>query len=96
MRKLCCWMSGLCCALLPLLQSAASTPQDVQPDSRRGIYAIWARDSQVAGLDFVRGGQIFLQWKDLQTGPGQYDFSELDANLQEHAAAGRPATIQFH
>ena len=80
-----------CLAALPVIARA-----EVVPDPDRGVYAIWARDHQVAELDFVKGGQIFLQWKDLQTGLGEYDFDRLDAALKKHFKSDRPATIQVN
>ena len=73
----------------------AGTPGERAPAPNRGLYAIWAKPSQQE-LPFLTGGQLCLQWHDVQHGPNDYDFSKLDAKLRELHAAGRPATIQIN
>ncbi len=73
----------------------AATPNERAPDPNRGLYAIWAKPAQQV-LPFLKGGQICLQWKEVQPGPDRYDFSKLDDKLRELHAAGRPATVQIN
>ena len=75
--------------------TASDKPSERVPDPNRGLYAIWARPQQQT-LPFLKGGQICLQWKDVQSAPGRYDFSKLDAALKKAHAAGRPATVQIN
>lgn len=74
---------------------ASEKPDERAPDPNRGLYAIWARPEQ-QNLPFLKGGQICLQWKEVQPGPQRYDFSTLDAALKKAHAAGRPATLQIN
>jgi hypothetical protein len=74
---------------------AADKPSERVPDPNRGLYAIWAKPKQ-QDLSFLKGGQIYLQWKEVQPAPSRYDFSKLDAALKKAHAAGRPATVQIN
>ncbi len=75
--------------------ASGDTPNERAPDPNRGLYAIWAKPQQ-QNLPFLKGGQICLQWKEVQPGPDRYDFSKLDAALVELHAARRPATVQIN
>ena len=75
--------------------TASDKPNERAPDPNRGLYAIWARPQQ-QNLSFLKGGQICLQWKDVQSAPGRYDFSKLDAALEKAHTTGRPATVQIN
>ena len=67
------------------------------PAPGRGLYAIWFRETQrVFDLPFIRGGQIVLQWADLEPTEGQYDFTRLDEKLTEYKRMGRKATVQVN
>lgn len=67
------------------------------PDAARGIYAVWfKKQPQLLELPFVRGGQIALQWGELEPRAGQYDFSALDAQLARYAARGQQTTVQVN
>lgn len=89
-------MSAKVVMSLCLAHLTAAAVIGVEPDPDRGLYAIWARDSQVAGLEFVHGGQVVMQWRSLQTGPDAYDFTKLDAALRKQSETGRPATVQVN
>lgn len=80
----------------PLMTAAAGRWGDpLDPD--RGLYAIWFRDAQrVFDLPFIRGGQIFLQWADLEPAESRYDFTRLDEKLAEYHRMGRRATVQVN
>jgi hypothetical protein len=67
------------------------------PDAARGIYAVWfQKEPQLLELPFVRGGQIALQWAELEPRAGEYDFSTLDAQLARYAARGQKTTVQVN
>jgi hypothetical protein len=60
-----------------------------------GIYQVWSKDS-TAALPYVRGGQIVLNWAQLQPARGRFDWSVLDAELEYFASIGKPATVQVN
>ena len=66
------------------------TPARTQPPNA-GVYAIWyGGHPEVLKLPYIKGGQVALQWGELQQG-----FSPLDQALAESAAAGLKAlTVQ--
>ncbi len=66
-----------------------------QPDPRRGLFVVWGKPEQLQ-LPFIRGGQIYLQWRDVQPAPGRYDFSQLDRALAQMHDSGRPTTVQIN
>lgn len=38
-----------------------------------GMYAIWInKNSHLLNLPYIKGGQIVLQWADIEKGPGLY------------------------
>ena len=44
-----------------------------------GMYAIWInKNTHLLNLPYIKGGQIVLQWADIEKGPGVYDWSLLD------------------
>lgn len=65
------------------------------PDPNRGLYAIWAKP-EALDLPFIKGGQVVVQWRDLQSDEGKYDFSPLDAKLEALHRAGRVGTVQVN
>jgi len=73
--------------------AAAAEPA---PHARRGLYAIWAPRGRFDDLDFVTGGQICLQWQNVQPAPDRYDFAALDAALAWYHEANRPTTVQVN
>jgi hypothetical protein len=66
-----------------------------------GIYAIWT-NAENYDLDFVKAGQVIVQWKWIQKGHNDYDFTSLDTRLQamldQGARVGRniKTTIQIN
>jgi hypothetical protein len=60
-----------------------------------GVYAVWyTANPQVLSLPYVSGGQIQLQWSDLQTGPSTYTWGLLDSALA--ADVGQTVTVQVN
>lgn len=63
----------------------------------RGLYTLgYDDDGVIKGLPYIKGGRILLQWADLETGEGRYDFSALDHALEEFRADGRKAAVQVN
>jgi hypothetical protein len=60
-------------------------------DPQAGVYAIWYQGHpEVLKLPYIRGGQVAVQWGELQEG-----FGPLDQGLAEGAAAGlKSLTVQ--
>ena len=81
--------------VLTLLTAVHAKSDDVQPDPRRGLYVVWGKP-KLLQLPFIRGGQICLQWRDVQPEPNRYDFSRLDRALAQMHDLGRPVTIQIN
>lgn len=65
------------------------------PDPERGLYAVWARDD-VFKLPYIHGGQIVLQWAELEPAEGQYDFAPLAAELKACRERKMRATLQVN
>ncbi len=71
--------------------------EEPSPHPNRGLYAIWyGKKEKPFELPYIVGGQIFLQWRDLEKAQGEYDFAKLDEKLAEHARHKRPATLQVN
>lgn len=66
----------------------------------RGFYLLWSQgkadEEEILSLPFVRGGQVVLQWADVEPAPGRYEFSKLDAGLARFAARRQRATVQIN
>jgi hypothetical protein len=79
------------------IASETKSLKDVQPDADRGVYAIWyEQDKNVLNLPFVYGGQIMLQWADVQPSERVYDFKKLDILLEKMQQLGKMATVQIN
>jgi hypothetical protein len=65
-----------------------------------GVGEMWmvaglvANDPQVAGLPFIKGGQVNTLWKTVEPAEGRYDFSDVDQQLAELNRRGRVATAR--
>lgn len=71
-----------------------STPCYSAANDSSGVYAIWANERNY-DLDFVKGGQVVVHWKTLQTGPNAFDFTVLDDKLKSMKDHGVKTTIQI-
>ena len=62
-----------------------------------GMYAIWInKNSYLLNLPYIKGGQIVLQWADIEKGPGVYDWSLLDAWMKRYGELNINATLQIN
>jgi len=67
------------------------------PPIHRGLYAIWyERMPEVMELPYITGGQVVVQWGELETAEGQYDFSQLTAKMQVLHEQNKPFTVQVN
>jgi hypothetical protein len=76
---------------LPLLASG-----ETAPDPSRGLYAIWTKPEISDHLQFLKGGQVVLQWEQVQPSADRYDFSSFRTQLEAIAKLGRVATVQLN
>ena len=61
-----------------------------------GIYQVWGVSRDVASRPYVQGGQIVLQWSDVEPSRGHFNWSSLDAQLDAYRAMGKTATVQVN
>jgi hypothetical protein len=61
-----------------------------------GIYQVWGNVGDVASRPYVKGGQIVVQWKDVETSRGRFDWSGLISQLNTYHAMGKTATVQVN
>jgi hypothetical protein len=85
---------------LALGAAPAVRPVDRLQTEARGFYLLWAQGrpeaEQILDLPFIRGGQVVLQWADVEPAPGRYDFSGVDAGLARFATRRQWATLQIN
>ncbi|MCX7006438.1 MAG: hypothetical protein NTY53_04185 [Kiritimatiellaeota bacterium] len=92
----------LLAALLPvplaaLCATGTIATASVLPPTHRGLYAIWyERMPEVMGLPYITGAQVVAQWGELETVEGQYDFSQLEAQMKRLHDQHRPFTVQVN
>jgi hypothetical protein len=66
-------------------------------DTYAGIYGIWYGSNEaVLSSQYLKGGQIVVQWKHCEPEEGKYDFSLLEKNLAELTQRGLKATVQIN
>ena len=84
--------------LAPLAAPLLTPPSALaSPPIHRGLYAIWyERVPEVMELPYITGGQVVVQWGDLETAEGQYDFSQLTAKMQILHEQNKPFTVQVN
>jgi len=80
--------------------SAQPPDTTTNPDARlpaAGLYAIWyTNHPDVLKLPYISGGQIVLQWADLEPSEGQFNFSALDSQLSDFAKINFKTTVQIN
>lgn len=69
----------------------------VSPPAHRGLYAIWyERTPEVMELPYITGGQVVVQWADLEKAEGEYDFGRLAAAMKKLHDQHRVFTVQVN
>lgn len=81
-------------------------PGDDNPDEKltlkpgvenSGIFAIWyGNRTNLLSLPMVIGGQVVVQWSDVEKSKNNYDFSVITTKIAELKAIGKLATIQIN
>src|SRR5690242_8719779 len=83
-----------------LARSAAiGAESETPPPAPPGVYQVWGPDRQALALPYVMGGQIELDWKELERGRGNFrepGWAQLDRRIALYAAAGKHVTVQFN
>jgi len=84
--------------LIPLVLSLATLATHAQtPPANRGLYAIWYRDKgELLNLPYIVGGQIVVQWADVEPDQGRYDFSPIAQELAKLKKLGKKTTLQIN
>ncbi len=80
----------------PVTPPAEETVPPVRGEAE-GVYAIWfGKKLDIFDQKWIRGGQITMQWGELETGPGTYDWSALDEQLKAFSKRKLRTTLQFN
>lgn len=76
----------------------AVLPAHAQPrPANSGLYAIWYREKyELLEVPYIVGGQIVVQWQDVEPDSGRYDFSPIGRELKKLRALGKRTTIQIN
>lgn len=75
--------------------SAQSATTSLPPVPDRGLYALTMGNGYL-NLPYVAGGRVLLQWADLETAEGVYNWSEVDSNLYSAFSKGKKFTLQIN
>jgi hypothetical protein len=78
-----------------------AAPARLSPPLQGGVIAVWLGDplmdrDAILKLPAVKGGQVMVQWGEVESEKGKYDFSALDSQLAEYAARKLPVTLQLN
>lgn len=92
-------LCSLCTAAgVALLRAADTRPAPPLPG---GVLAVWLNDPRldaeaIRKLPLIKGGQVMVQWGEVEPQKGKYDFSVFDSRMAEYAARRQPVTIQLN
>jgi len=75
---------------------SASSAAGLTQEHPTGCYLIWGDRNLLKTCDFLKGGQIMVQWRDIAPARGEFDWSKLDEGLRFFAEIGRPITVQVN
>ena len=106
-RRRCVGLRDMTIAVLALVAVGAAfaadnreRPVDRLQREARGFYLLWSEgrpdEDALLSLPFVRGGQVVVQWSEVEPAPGVYDFSALDARLARYARRDAWTTVQVN
>jgi hypothetical protein len=85
----------LASALLVLVVALVTAPAASAALPTPGIYLVWGKDS-MATAPYVRGGQVMLEWSQVEPARGSFNWSTLDSELKYYASIGKQATVQIN
>ena len=96
-------IAALCVLCLGSGGDAADRAADakVSPPLSGGVIAIWLNKpgvdpEAILDLPVIKGGQVVVQWAEVEPEKGKYDFSALESQLTEYAKRKLPVTIQLN
>ena len=89
--------SVLCCFVNMAL---AADPAPTRPLAG-GVVAIWVTGPSIdreaiLKMPVVKGGQVVVQWAEIEREKGKYDFAVLDRQLEDFGKRGTPVTVQLN
>ncbi|HUV63243.1 MAG TPA: hypothetical protein VMW24_05050 [Sedimentisphaerales bacterium] len=92
---LCLWCVGENCT------AEVVTNTKMSPPLAGGVIAIWLNDPKldteaILKLPMIKGGQVMVQWGEVEVAKGKYDFSVFDSRIAEQAKRKLPVTIQLN
>ena len=85
--------------LLALEDNVQKENEATSPDPLRGIYALWGNpnDDYYRKSDYIVGGQVVVQWGDVEKSQGNYDFSAITNKIRTILDAGKTTfTVQVN
>lgn len=80
-------------------QAPAQSSSSIKaPHPDRGVYAIWYQGGRdhLLDLPFIRGGQVFAQWAEIEPVEGEYHWEKIDAQLKRLHDQGLKCTVQIN
>lgn len=80
-------------------QAPAQSSSSIKaPHPDRGVYAIWYQGGRdhLLDLPFIRGGQVFAQWAEIEPDEGEYHWEKIDAQLKRLHDQGLKCTVQIN
>lgn len=82
------------------LTAVAERTVDRLQTEARGIHLLWSEgrpdQDEILRLPFIHGGQVVLQWSEIEPAPGVFEFKALDRKIAFFARQGMWATIQIN
>jgi hypothetical protein len=86
--------------VLPVLSAAPGCTVDRLQTEARGIYLLWSEkepdEAEMLSLPIIHGGQIVVQWSEVEPRPGKYNFARLDRRISAIAGRGHRYTVQVN
>jgi hypothetical protein len=82
-------------ALLVLVAALVTAPAASAALPTAGIYLVWGKDS-LATQPYVHGGQVMLEWPQVEPARGSFNWSALDSELAYYRSIGKQATVQIN
>jgi hypothetical protein len=96
-------LAAICVACLMGRGVAFDAPTDTQtsPPLVGGVIAIWLQGAAIdreaiLKLPVIKGGQVMVQWAEIEPEKGKYNFAALESQLAEYAQRKLPVTIQLN